>query len=57
MLTGKYRCKLCGKTVNDEPDILDEHLIQEHGIPVYGMCESEEWDSESIYDEYYESNV
>lgn len=48
-----YTCKICGKNIRNEPDELDEHLISEHGINVYKMCQSEEWDTESIFDEYY----
>lgn len=56
-MTGKYQCKLCGEIIADEPDLLDEHLIESHQIDVYEMCQSEEWDSESIYDEYYNRNI
>ena len=56
MLTGKYKCKLCGAIIEDVPDALDKHLI-EHNVDIYDMCKSGKWDSESIYDEYYKRNV
>jgi len=53
----KYKCKLCKQSVLNVPSKLDNHLYVEHDINIYNVCKADEWNIESIYDEYYKRNV
>lgn len=55
--TGHYQCRLCSELIKDEPDLLDAHLVEKHKIDIESLCSGDKYDSEAVYEKYYNKDV